>query len=84
MDTLCGPYNDLDSFLFLLEAVSFIPRFFPLVFFLALFTTLVPLVPFDVSHESGLCRFPLACMGLVFSIMLSDMFCWRKRCPMCY
>lgn len=29
IDTLRGPYNDLDSFLFLLEAVSFILRLFP-------------------------------------------------------
>lgn len=71
-------------FLFLLEAVSLFHVCSLLVFFLAFFTTLVPLVPFDVSHDSGLCRFPLACMGLVFSIMLFDMFCWRKRRPMCY
>jgi hypothetical protein len=41
-----------------------------------------PFVLFDVSHDSGLCRFLLACMGLVFSFM-SDMFRWRKRLLLC-
>lgn len=45
---------------------------------------LSPLFHLMSLMTSGLCRFPLACMGLVFSIMLSDMFCWRKRRPMCY
>lgn len=72
-------------FLFLLEAVSFISRLFPAcVLFWPFSRPLSPLFRLMSLMTSGLCRFPLACMGLVFSIMLSDMFCWRKRRHMCY
>lgn len=83
IDTLRGAYNDLDSLLFLLEAIFFTSRCSPacLISGLLFFSSHDPClyVPFDVSHDSGLCRFPLACMGLVFSFMLLDMLCWRKR-----
>ena len=64
----------------LLEAVSIVPRIVWFFFLLASVMTLVPLVPFDVSHDSGLSRFPLACMGPVFCYLIcsvgeSDVLC---------
>lgn len=85
IDTLRGPYNDLGSFLFFAGGCFFYFTFVPcLCSFWPFSWPLSPLFHLMSLMTSGLCRFPLACMGLVFSIMLSDMFCWRKRRHMCY
>jgi hypothetical protein len=41
--------------------------------------TRVHFVPIDVSHDSGLCRFFIGMHGTGVLLILSDLYCWRKR-----